>query len=268
MGYAASEMHREAGFPLDYRATGYAYIERPNSVLLELLAEHVLAGRPSARILDVGCGAGANARRIAERAPSARVVGIEPNAQAAALARQVCAEVFEGTLEAWIESAPQGEFDALLLADVLEHTVDPLGFLRKFLELPGLRRSTLLVSVPNYGVWYNRWRTLAGRFEYRWSGLYDRTHLRFFTRQSLLGLLDYAGFEPLADAGSPSLVQSTAPLLRRFFERDVATGNHLALGASPAFAAYERWLEPVEQRFCRLWPELLGYQIVCVAKAR
>ena len=268
MGYAPCEMHREAGFPLDYSASGYAYVERPNSVLLELLSAHVLAARPSSRILDVGCGAGANARRIAERAPQARVVGIEPNAQAAQLARGACSEVFEGTLEEFIDSAPQRAFDAILLSDVLEHTVDPVGFLKSFDRLPKARGAMLVVSVPNYAVWYNRVRTLAGRFEYGWSGLYDRTHVRFFTRRSLRKLLDYTGFEVLADSCSPSVVQSAAPILRRFFERDVASGDHLALADSRAFSAYERFVEPLEQRACRLWPELLGFQIVCVAKQR
>jgi len=268
MGYAAPEMHREAGFPLDYRSSAYAYVERPNSVLVELLERHVLSERPSARILDVGCGAGANARRITELAPLARVVGIEPNAHAAQLARSTCSEVFEGTLEGWIASGPQGNFDSVLLSDVLEHTVDPIRFLRSLSELPNLRRAKLVISVPNYGVWYNRLRTLAGRFEYSWSGLYDRTHLRFFTRKSIHDVLDYAGFELLEDACTPSVVQSAAPILRRFFERDVARGNHLGLADSPAFSAYQRVVEPLEKRFCKLWPELLGFQIVCVAKLR
>jgi SAM-dependent methyltransferase len=261
-------MHREAGFPLDYRATGYAYIERPNSALIELLSAHVLGERPSARVLDVGCGAGANARRIIEIAPMCRVLGIEPNAQAAALARASCSEVFEGTLEAWFATEPLAHFDAVLLADVLEHIVDPVRFLQDIAQHPALRHATLVLSVPNYGVWYNRLRTLRGRFEYAWSGLYDRTHLRFFTRASIRRVLDYAGFELWADACSPSLVQSTAPVLRRFFERDVAAGNHLALGDSQAFNAYERFVEPLEKRFCELWPELLGYQVVCVARPR
>src|SRR5450755_1304329 len=135
MRYARRQMHREAGFPLDYGSTGYAYLERPNSVLTRLLDQHVLAPRPSARILDVGCGAGANARRISELAPRARVFGIEPNPRAAQLARAVCGEVFEGTLEAWARSAPHAPFDAVLLSDVIEHIADPLGFLR---QLSGL----------------------------------------------------------------------------------------------------------------------------------
>jgi len=267
-GYAAPPMHREAGFPLDYRATGYAYVERPNSVLVRLLSEHVLRARPRARILDVGCGAGANARRIRELARDVELVGIEPNAQAAELARGACDSVFEGTLEEWASAAPVAAFDAVLLSDVLEHTVDPLGFLRCLSAIPGLARATLIVSVPNYAVWYNRLRTLAGRFDYGWSGLYDRTHLRFFTRRSIRRLLAEAGFEVQDDACTPSVVQSAAPLLRRFFEADVAQGKHLALGDSKAFGAYERFIEPAEQRVCESWPELLGFQIVSVARRR
>jgi SAM-dependent methyltransferase len=259
-------MHREAGFPLDYGSTGYAYIERPNRVLIDLLERHVLTEHPAARILDVGCGAGANARRILELAPQARVIGIEPNARAAELARAACSNVFEGTLDAWAPGATDTRFDAVLLSDVLEHTAEPVAFLRQLSELPSARHAVFLISVPNYGVWYNRLRTLAGRFEYGWSGLYDRTHLRFFTRRSIRKLLQYAGLELLGDACTPSVVQSAAPLLRRFFEREVSTGNHLALGDSPAFGAYERFVEPLETRFCAAWPELLGFQIVCAAR--
>ncbi|HEY4103347.1 MAG TPA: class I SAM-dependent methyltransferase [Polyangiaceae bacterium] len=259
-------MHREAGFPLDYRSTGYAYLERPNTVLIDLLEQHVLRERPTARILDVGCGAGANGRRIRELAPEACVVGIEPNEEAAKLARDSLGEVFAGSCETWAKTAGDAGFDAVLLSDVLEHTSEPVALLSQLAGLPSLRHATFIVSVPNYGVWYNRVRTLFGRFEYSWSGLYDRTHLRFFTRHSLKKLLDYAGFTLIAEACTPSVVQSAAPILRRFFERDVANGNHLALGDSRAFSAYERFVEPIEARACRVWPELLGFQIVCVAK--
>ncbi|HEX3773903.1 MAG TPA: class I SAM-dependent methyltransferase [Polyangiaceae bacterium] len=259
-------MHREAGFPLDYHSTGYAYLERPNRVLIDLLERHVLRERPSARILDVGCGVGANGRRIRELAPEARIVGIEPNERAATLARHALDEVFEGTLEAWAKTAEDARFDAVLLSDVLEHSAEPVAFLRQLSELPSVRQATFVVSVPNYGVWYNRVRTLFGRFEYSWSGLYDRTHLRFFTRRSLKKLLDYTGFSLIAEACTPSVVQSAAPILRRFFECEVDNGDHLALADSRAFGAYERFVEPLEARACRVWPELLGFQIVCVAK--
>jgi SAM-dependent methyltransferase len=256
--------HRSS-YPLDLGSTGYAYVERPNRAIVELLEKHVLRGTPNARILDVGCGCGANAREIGRIANGATVLGIEPNAQAAELARAACHEVFQGTLDAWLTTAQSDRFDAVVLSDVLEHIADPIAFLQSLRSAPQLQSATFIVSVPNYGVWYNRLRTLVGRFEYAWSGLYDRTHLRFYTRRSIRELLSYVGLQVRDDACTPSLVQSTAPILRRFFDDDVAKGNHLALNESRGYQLYVKAVEPVETGVCQLWPELLGFQIVSVA---
>ena len=256
-----------APFPLDLESTRYSYIERPNRVIVSLLEEHVLSRQADARVLDVGCGCGANAREVARIAPGARVTGIEPNERAADLARAACAEVFEGTLEQWLGVAAKPTYDAVVLSDVLEHIADPLRFLRSLRAAPEVEKAVWIISVPNYGVWYNRVRTLFGRFEYTWSGLYDRTHLRFFTRRSIRELLDYAGLEVVEDRCTPSLVQSAAPILRRFFKEDLAKGNHLALTESRGYQLYERLIEPVETSVCAVWPELMGFQVVSVARA-
>lgn len=254
--------------PLDYATRDYSYLERPNTVLLQLMKKYALARRSGARILDVGCGAGANARALLELQPETRITGIEPNARAAELARQVCGEVFVGLVDDWMKQAPEQPFDAVVLSDVLEHIVEPIRLLRSLSQVEALRDATWVLSIPNYAVWYNRARTLLGNFEYSWSGLYDRTHLRFFTRRSLRQVLEYCGFEVLEDRCSPSLVQSAAPLIRKVFERDVDGGNHLTLTQSPSYKAYESFIEPVETRLCQLWPELLGFQIVCAARLK
>jgi SAM-dependent methyltransferase len=254
-------------YPLDLESRGYAYVERPNRALIDLFERHVLAERPVPTVLDVGCGAGANARELRRLASDATIVGIEPNAEAAGLARAAADEVFEGTLERWLDAEHDRRFDAVLLSDVIEHVADPLALLRRLNEHPGTRVAAWLVSVPNYAVWYNRLRTLAGSFSYSWSGLYDRTHLRFFTRRSVRQLLERAGRTVTDERSTPSIVQSAAPLLRLPFEARVDSGEHLALGDSAAFRAYERWVEPIETRVCALWPELLAFQIVCLCRA-
>ena len=255
--------------PLDLERTRYSYVERSNRVLVGLLERHVLRRLAAPRILDIGCGCGANAREVRRRKPGAYQLGIEPNPQAAALAAQVCDAVHVGELASWLEQAPrETRFDAVVLSDVLEHVADPVSFLRDLGAAPTLREAIFVISVPNYAVWYNRVRTLVGRFDYRWSGLYDRTHLRFYTRRSVRDLLAYCGFDWLDDRCSPAIVQATAPLLRRLFERDVDAGNHLALLASPAYRFYQRVVEPIEIGACQVWPELLGFQIVSVARLR
>jgi trans-aconitate methyltransferase len=259
-------MSRSSAFPLDLQAVQYSYVERPNTVLLELLNKHVLRDNPRARILDVGCGAGANARALRKTHRDVFIQGVEPNAQAAELARKVCDEVFVGTTSSWIETLPSANYNAVVMSDVLEHIPDPLAFLRELFAYRGVREATFVISVPNYAVWYNRVRTLAGQFQYAWSGLYDRTHLRFFTRRSVQSLLEHAGMRVVADGCTPSLVQSMAPVLRSFFEKDVAQGDHLSLPESKAFQTYDAYVEPVERKLCDVWPELLGFQIVTVGR--
>jgi SAM-dependent methyltransferase len=257
----------KAAFPLDLAQTSYSYIERPNPAILSLVGKHVLSARGDARVLDVGCGCGANARALRERSPGVRVVGVEPNERAAALAREACHEVFHGTLEDWAgATGVVAPFDALLLSDVLEHVADPIAFVRSLAAMPALAGSLWIISVPNYAVWYNRVRTLLGRQSYSWSGLWDRTHLRFYTRDSIRELVEYCGLTLVDSTCSPSIVQSAAPLLRKAFDRDVAQGNHLALTETTPYRLYREVVEPMESRVCRLWPELLGFQVVLAAR--
>jgi glycosyltransferase involved in cell wall biosynthesis len=98
--------------------------------------------------------------------------------------------------QADLENIPAGgpRFDSVLLLDVLEHVPDPqrvLAEVRRVLR-PGGR---LFVSLPNVANFTVRLSLLFGRFEYGDRGIMDRTHLRFFTRQSALRMMRAAGFQ-------------------------------------------------------------------------
>jgi 2-polyprenyl-3-methyl-5-hydroxy-6-metoxy-1,4-benzoquinol methylase len=254
-----------SSFPLDLDSE-YAYLERPHRALLSLLETHVLARVGAPRILDIGCGCGANARAVRTQSPQARLVGLEPDTRAVARADRSAFDIlFPGDVDAWIASRPTESFDAVVLSDVLEHVRDPVRFLKTLRTMEGVRDAVWLFSVPNFAVWYNRIGTLLGRFEYASSGLYDRTHVRFYTRKSLKDLLAYAGYRILETRCSASLLQAAAPWLRPFFEADIERGDNLALGSSRAYRVYSRLIEPLETRLCGLWPSLLGFQIVIAA---
>jgi len=248
--------------------SAYSYVERANPAIQSLYAKHIAAKSATPRVLDIGCGCGANDRDFKKQTPHAHIAGVEPNPRAAELARVTCDEVFEGMLEAWLKKGVREPYDLVVLSDVLEHIADPIGFLRALSTAPSVRDAQWIISVPNYGVWYNRLRTMLGIQGYSWSGIWDRTHLRFFTRSSIRELLTYCGFQLLDESSTPSLVQSAAPLIRKAFERNVSEGDHLALADSKAYAVYQKAIEPAESLVCGTWPELLALQIVHVARLR
>lgn len=158
-----------------------------------LMVKFVGTGR---RVLDLGCATGLLGRALRER--GCEVVGIERDEGAAAQA----AEVLDRVVVADLETADLGgllgaeAFDVIVCGDVLEHLRDPLRVLRGALCLlaPG---GSIVASIPNIAHAAVRLALLAGRFDYRPLGLLDETHVRFFTRRSLQGLLEQAGLVPV-----------------------------------------------------------------------
>jgi SAM-dependent methyltransferase len=180
-----------------------------------------------ARVLDVGCATGYLAAELSRR--GCTVDGIEFDPVAAEQARAHCRAVVVGDLEAplthaEVERMLAGERpDVIVCADVLEHLRDPwavLAWLRTLLA-PGGRA---VVSVPNIGHWTARRALLRGRFDYADFGLFDATHLRFFTRASATELAGRAGFDVIHErfADAPLPLESRIPALRALRARAVA----------------------------------------------
>jgi 2-polyprenyl-3-methyl-5-hydroxy-6-metoxy-1,4-benzoquinol methylase len=148
--------------------------------------------RSGEHVLEVGCSSGALTERIA--AMGCRVTGIEVRPEAAEKARRFVEEVLVGDLATMPLPLPPSSFDAILLIDVLEHLKDPVEALRRLFPL--LReRGRIVVAIPNVAHWFVRLRLLAGRFDYEDSGILDRTHLRFYTRDTARAMLEEAGLE-------------------------------------------------------------------------
>ena len=103
------------------------------------------------------------------------------------------------TIDVEREELPFGDrsFDCVIYGDVLEHLVDPWAVLRAHRRLVG-EGGTILVSTPNVAYWRVVADLLRGRWEYRDYGTMDATHLRFFTRPTLVRLCEQAGFRVAA----------------------------------------------------------------------
>ena len=154
--------------------------------------------QPGASVLDLGLGSGALGRhltRLGLPAPD----GLTYNPAEAELARPFYGRVEVANLEdADLLSVFNGQrYDYIVCADVLEHLRNPQRILDACQELlsPGGR---LLISVPNVAYAGLLGELMCGEFEYRTEGLLDNTHLRFFTRRSLLRFLRDSGWQVLA----------------------------------------------------------------------
>lgn len=145
-------------------------------------------------VLDVGCGAGDNARCLAAVKPGIHVVGITHSAEEAVMAAPFLAAAHVLDIEKEIETDIGGPYDLLLFSHVLEHVRDPLAVIRRF--LPWLADDgQVLIVVPNTLEWRTRISFMRGDFQYAEHGILDRTHLRFFTYNTAAAEL----IEPLSE---------------------------------------------------------------------
>jgi len=149
---------------------------------------------PSRRVLDVGCWRGDTGRVLMER--GCTVSGFEVDPEAAAQAAEVLDDVRIGDLNAVaLSEVFRGElFDVVIFADVLEHVLDPEGVLADACSLLAAD-GRVVISIPNVGHGSLRLAHLQGRWDMTDTGLLDRTHIKFFTRQSLVALVTNCGFE-------------------------------------------------------------------------
>jgi 2-polyprenyl-3-methyl-5-hydroxy-6-metoxy-1,4-benzoquinol methylase len=148
------------------------------------------------KVLELGCAEGSTTRVLRQR--GCRVTGIEMDPTAAETAAEFAERVIVDNLETMNFDAALGRerFDVIVAADVLEHLSDPVRCLRACVAFLSARGEVVL-SIPNVAHADVRLALLDGQFEYSDWGLLDNTHLRFFTRDSLLDFLDDCGLAEL-----------------------------------------------------------------------
>lgn len=144
---------------------------------------------PQSRVLDLGCGSGALGQHLVQT-KSCSVDGVTLNEVEAAHARPHYQRIVVDNLETCdlLTTFAGQRYDAIVCADVLEHLSRPERVLTACRELLA-PNGQLLISVPNAGYCGLIAELMQGEFRYREEGLLDRTHLRFFTRQSLTRFL-------------------------------------------------------------------------------
>jgi 2-polyprenyl-3-methyl-5-hydroxy-6-metoxy-1,4-benzoquinol methylase len=146
----------------------------------------------SRRVLDVGCGGGAFGESL-KKTREVEVWGVEPVKSVAAIASAKLDKVVEGIFGGGA-GLPVGMFDCVLFNDVLEHMLDPgeaLSYARRLLAPGGV----VVASIPNIRSFPTFWQLLYhASWEYRNCGVLDETHLRFFTKSSMVNMFEREGY--------------------------------------------------------------------------
>jgi len=204
-----------------------------HSVILDWLGH----GR-GRRLLDVGAADGLLSRLLTER--GWKVTGLEADEAAAAAGAAHCERMIVADLDAGVPPL-EGEFDAIVCADVLEHLRDPAGALATLRRVLA-RGGQVVISMPNVAHLWMRLSLLAGRFEYAERGILDRTHLRFYTRRTLTALVTGAGLRVARLTATPVPLYQVVP----------ARWHGRALAAVHTLSAHT----------ARALPRLLAYQFV------
>lgn len=147
-------------------------------------------------ILDVGCGDGGFGKTLKANR-SAEIWGIEPNQLACQKAALYYDKVIHGIFDNETSKLIDGKlFDCITFNDVLEHLINPEEALltaKKHLKKEGV----IVASIPNilfFEIFFNQ-IIVKEDWKYDKHGILDETHLRFFTKTSIIRLFENSGYD-------------------------------------------------------------------------
>ena len=220
--------------------TGHKYTFKRNrfsshNLILNLLRTSAQSGDRDA--LDVGCGAGFLATKMANL--GYRVVGVDVYENDEA--RKYCKQFHVCDVEKGFGLDRDQRFDRIVFADVLEHVRNPEQVLlraRRHLK-PG---GQIVASTGNVAHLYVRLALCFGWFTYTERGILDRTHVRLFTRKAFKQLFQDCSFRVLREKASPIPFENLLPGWPRLANALCAL-NMLFVWAWPSLFAYQTVVE-------------------------
>jgi len=150
----------------------------------------ILRTRPERRILEIGCGNGAMARRLSQEGYS--VVGIDPSESGIRIARAAGGGQFE-VASVYDDLGRFGRFPIVLSLEVVEHVFYPRIYAKTVFD--AVQDSGIaLISTPFHGYWKNLALALTGKMDSHFTALWDGGHIKFWSERTLATLLREAGF--------------------------------------------------------------------------
>src|SRR5438093_3168162 len=215
--------------------SGSDYIHRWSSLRGQHREDLLARISPEAKsVLEFGCGEAPLGAALKAR-QKCRVVGIELDPKAAAVARKRIDDVYCGDARE-IVALMREEFDWIIGGDIVEHIDEPWSFLSDLRHVcaPG---GHLLLSIPNVAHGSVIADLLQGRFDYVYMGLTCVGHLRFFTRRSIEEMMSIAGWTiveiapqtTVATRGRDELVSALSSARMQFSRDDLLSSGYYVI---------------------------------------
>jgi len=144
--------------------------------------------------LEFGCGTGVFSALVKEEFKT-ESWAVEIDEESAVSASEKLDKVINCDAFEAIDKLPDNFFDCIIFFDILEHLVNPYELLL-LVKKKLTKNGVIITSIPNIRFYRNLVRfVFNGDWEYQDEGLMDKTHLRFFTRKSLLSMFDRLDYE-------------------------------------------------------------------------
>lgn len=145
-------------------------------------------------VLEIGASTGYMTKAFLDQ--GCKVDVVEENKEAVKKISKKTRKIFNNSIEdRRTLKQLNKDYQYIVMADVLEHLKKPEQVLKDLVKVVP-RDSKLLVSLPNVACWAMRKQLFfKGDFEYQDSGLLDRTHLHFYTVNTLPKLLTDNGWK-------------------------------------------------------------------------
>ena len=143
------------------------------------------------KVLEIGCGYGQFCSNLK---CECEYWGVEVDKVAGKIAENNLYKVIIGDYFKIYKSLPDNYFDLIICNDIIEHMHDYEYFFET-IKNKMAEKSYLIGSIPNVRFYSNLFRLLIFKdWRYQDSGILDNTHLRFFTKKSLIRIFSENGF--------------------------------------------------------------------------
>lgn len=152
--------------------------------------------KEQSKVLDIGCATGLIGQSL-KKYKNCTVDGIEYDKEAYEIAKskKIYQNIYNLSIvdkkEKILDKLTE-KYDYIILADVLEHLVEPWEALYNIYDL--LKKDgKIIISLPNIANIEIIRALINDEFNYQYLGLVDTTHLRFFTKKSFVDMIKNMG---------------------------------------------------------------------------